>query len=321
MMKVLVTGGAGFIGSHLVDQLIEHGHRVAVVDDLSTGKEENINRKAEFFNINICDMKSLEEVFNKTKPDIVNHHAAHANVRKSVEMPVYDANINILGSLNLCQLSKKYQIKKFIYASTGGAVYGEPKDLPANETTPPEPLSQYGVSKHTVEHYLYVFYKLYNLNFTILRYPNVYGPRQSPHGEAGVVAIFSEQMLRNKQPTIFGDGSKTRDYVYVDDIVKANLAVLDNNVGNGEIYNLGWGKEISDIEVFLAVRRALNSRLEPIMGQKRHGEVDHISLDNSKVKKEIKWTPKVTFEEGIKKATKYYKKFVTAEKLYETVKV
>ncbi|MBM4055116.1 MAG: NAD-dependent epimerase/dehydratase family protein [Planctomycetes bacterium] len=320
-MKIVVTGGAGFIGSNLVDQLIEHGHRVAVIDDLSTGKEENINKKAEFFNIDICDAKGMEEVFKKIQPDIVSHHAAHANVRKSVEMPVYDANINILGSLNLCQLSKKYQIKKFIYASTGGAVYGDPKHLPANEATPAEPLSQYGVSKHTIEHYLYVFYKLYNLNFTILRYPNVYGQRQSPHGEAGVVAIFSELMLQNKQPTIFGDGSKTRDYVYVDDIVKANIAVL-GNIGNGEIYNLGWGKEISDMEVFLAVRRALNSEIEPIMGKKRHGEVDHICLDNSKARKEIKWTPKVTFEEGIKKATKYYKEVTKAEEqLCETVKV
>ena len=319
-MKILVTGGAGFIGSNLVDQLIEKGHHVAVVDDLSTGKEENIHEKAEFYNIDICDAKSLEEVFKKTQPEIVYHHAAHANVRKSVETPVYDANINILGSLNLCQLSKKYQIKKFIYASTGGAVYGEPKQLPANETTPPEPLSHYGVSKHTVEHYLYVFYTLYNLNFTILRYPNVYGPRQSPHGEAGVVAIFSELMLKDKQPTIFGDGSKTRDYVYVDDIVRANLAVL-GNIGNGEIYNLGWGKEISDIEVFLAVRRALNSEIDPIMGQKRHGEVDRICLDHSKARREIKWSPEVTFEEGVKKATQYYTKLAKAEELCEAAKV
>lgn len=319
-MKILVTGGAGFIGSNLVDQLIEEGHRVAVVDDLSTGKEENLHKKAEFFNIDICDAKSLEEVFKKIKPEIVNHHAAHANVRKSVETPVYDANINILGSLNLCQLSNKYRVNKFIYASTGGAVYGEPKHLPANEASPPEPLSHYGVSKHTVEHYLHVFHKLYDLNVTILRYPNVYGPRQSPHGEAGVVAIFSELMLQNKQPTIFGDGSKTRDYVYVDDIVKANIAVL-GNIGNGEIYNLGWGKEISDMEVFLAVRRSLRADIEPILGQKRHGEVDHISLDHSKARREIKWSPEVTFEEGVKKATQYYAKLAKAEELCGAAKV
>ncbi|OHB99009.1 MAG: UDP-glucose 4-epimerase, partial [Planctomycetes bacterium RIFCSPHIGHO2_12_42_15] len=231
----------------------------------------------------------------------------HVNVRKSVEMPAYDANINILGSLNLCELSKKYQVKKFIYVSTGGAVYGEPKELPVKETCPVEPLSQYGVSKHTVEHYLSIFYKLYGLNFTILRYPNVYGPRQSPHGEAGVVAIFSELLLQNIRPTIFGDGSKTRDYVYVDDIINANMIVL-NNVGNGEIYNLGWGKEISDLEVFHTVRKAIASNIEPIFGQKRPGEIDHISLDSSKAMEKLKWKPTVTFEEGIKLATQYYQK-------------
>ena len=306
-MKVLVTGGAGFIASHLVDRLVAEGHRVVVVDNLSAGRRENVNPKALFYEVDICDAVSLEEVFEKEKPEVVDHHAAHVNVRKSVEMPAYDANINILGSLNLCELSKQYQIKKFIYVSTGGAVYGEPKVLPVKETCPVEPLSQYGVSKHTVEHYLYIFHKLYGLNFTILRYPNVYGPRQSPHGEAGVVAIFSELLLQNIRPTIFGDGSKTRDYVYVDDIINANMIVL-NNVGNGEIYNLGWGKEISDLEVFHTVRRALASDIEPIFGEKRPGEIDHISLDSSKAMEKLTWNPKVTFGEGIKLTTQYYQK-------------
>jgi len=306
-VKILVTGGAGFIASHLVDRLVADGHHVVVVDNLTAGQRENVNPKALFYEVNICDAVSLEEVFRKEKPEVVDHHAAHVNVRKSVEMPAYDANINILGSLNLCELSKKYQVKKFIYVSTGGAVYGEPKVLPVKETCPVEPLSQYGVSKHTVEHYLSIFYKLYGLNFTILRYPNVYGPRQSPHGEAGVVAIFSELLLQNIRPTIFGDGTKTRDYVYVDDIINANMIVL-NNVGNGEIYNLGWGKEISDFEVFHTVRRALASNIEPIFGKKRPGEIDHISLDSSKAMEELKWKPKVTFEKGIKLATQYYQK-------------
>ena len=306
-MKILVTGGAGFIASHLVDRLVANGHHVVVVDNLSAGRRENVNPKALFYEVDICDATSLEEVFKKEKPEVVDHHAAHVNVRKSVEMPAYDANINILGSLNLCELSKKYQVKKFIYVSTGGAVYGEPKELPVKETCPVEPLSQYGVSKHTVEHYLSIFYKLYGLDFTILRYPNVYGPRQSPHGEAGVVAIFSELLLQNIRPTIFGDGTKTRDYVYVDDIINANTIVL-NNVGNGEIYNLGWGKEISDLEVFQTVRRALASNIEPFFGQKRPGEIDHISLDSSKAMEKLKWKPTVTFEEGIKLATQYYQK-------------
>lgn len=304
-MKILVTGGAGFIASHLVDRLIDEGHSVVVVDNLSAGKFENVNKSATFYKIDICNSTALELIFKKERPEIVNHHAAQVNVRKSVDTPMYDANVNILGSLNLCELSRKFQVKKFIYASTGGAVYGEPKSLPVKETCPVEPISQYGVSKHTVEHYLYIFYKLYGLNFTVLRYPNVYGPRQSPHGEAGVIAIFSEQILKNKRPTIFGDGSKTRDYVYVGDIITANMTVL-NNSGNGEIYNLGWGREITDYEVFETVRRALLSNIEPIFGQKRPGEIEHISLDSSKAAKALGWKPKITFEEGVNLATKYY---------------
>lgn len=304
-MKTLVTGGAGFIASHLVDRLIDEGHSVVVVDNLSAGRFENVNKSATFYKIDICNSTALELIFKKERPEVVNHHAAQVNVRKSVDTPMYDANVNILGSLNLCELSRKFQVKKFIYASTGGAVYGEPKSLPVKETCPVEPISQYGVSKHTVEHYLYIFYKLYGLNFTVLRYPNVYGPRQSPHGEAGVIAIFSEQILKNKRPTIFGDGSKTRDYVYVGDIITANMTVL-NNSGNGEIYNLGWGREITDYEVFETVRRALLSNIEPIFGQKRPGEIEHISLDSSKATKALGWKPKITFEEGVNLATKYY---------------
>ena len=304
-MKTLVTGGAGFIASHLVDRLIGEGHSVVVVDNLSAGRFENVNKSATFYKIDICNSTALELIFKKERPEVVNHHAAEVNVRKSVDTPMYDANVNILGSLNLCELSRKFQVKKFIYASTGGAVYGEPKRLPVKETCPVEPISQYGASKHTVEHYLYIFYKLYGLNFTVLRYPNVYGPRQSPHGEAGVIAIFSEQILKNKRPTIFGDGSKTRDYVYVGDIITANMTVL-NNSGNGEIYNLGWGREITDYEVFETVRRSLLSNIEPIFGQKRPGEIEHISLDSSKATKALGWKPKITFEEGVNLATKYY---------------
>ena len=304
-MKTLVTGGAGFIASHLVDRLIDEGHSVVVVDNLSAGRFENVNKSATFYKIDICNSTALELIFKKERPEVVNHHAAQVNVRKSVDTPMYDANVNILGSLNLCELSRKFQVKKFIYASTGGAVYGEPKSLPVKETCPVEPISQYGASKHTVEHYLYIFYKLYGLNFTVLRYPNVYGPRQSPHGEAGVIAIFSEQILKNKRPTIFGDGSKTRDYVYVGDIITANMTVL-NNSGNGEIYNLGWGKEITDYEVFETVRRAFLSNIKPIFGQKRPGEIEHISLDSSKATKALGWKPKITFEEGVNLATKYY---------------
>jgi len=307
-MKILVTGGAGFIASNLVDKLISHEHDVVIVDNLSTGKKENINPKATFYKEDICNVGNLEKIFSKEKPDIVNHHAAQVDLRRSVSEPLYDAQVNILGSLNLIGLANKYNVKKFIYISTGGAVYGEPKYLPADENHPVDPLSQYGVSKHTVEHYLFVFKQTDGLHYTVLRYPNVYGPRQDPHGEAGVVAIFTEQMLDGKCPTLFGDGTKTRDYVYVDDLINANINVMFDNVNlDGEIYNLGWGKETKDIEIFEAVRDALGLDVKPIYDKKRPGEIDHICLDSTKAAEQLNWKPKVTLQEGIKLTTDFYK--------------
>lgn len=307
-MKILVTGGAGFIASNLVDNLISQEHDVVVIDNLTTGKEENINSKATFYKEDIGNTESLEKIFAEEKPDIVNHHAAQVDLRRSVRDPLYDAQVNIMGSLNLINVSSSYNVKKFIYASTGGAVYGEPKYLPVDEKHTIDPQSQYGVSKHTVEHYLFVFKQTHNLPYTVLRYPNVYGPRQDPHGEAGVVAIFTEQMLDGKQPTIFGDGAKTRDYVYVGDLVNANMMAMFNPAElDGGCYNLGWGKEIKDIEVFEAVRDALGLSVEPIFDEKRPGEIDRICLNNTKAKKELNWSPKVEFQEGIKLATEFYK--------------
>ncbi|ODS31185.1 MAG: UDP-glucose 4-epimerase [Candidatus Scalindua rubra] len=307
-MKVLVTGGAGFIASHLVDSLISQGHDVVIIDNLSTGKRENVNSKAAFFEEDICNTESLEKIFSKEKPDIVNHHAAQIDLRKSVREPLYDAQINILGSLNLINLSNKYNVKKIIYISTGGAVYGEPKYLPVDEKHLINPQSQYGVSKHTVELYLFAFKQTHNLDYAVLRYPNVYGPRQDPHGEAGVVAIFTEQMLDGKQPTIFGDGTKTRDYVYVDDIIDANMNVMFKSVSShDEIYNIGWGKEIKDIEIFESVRDALGLYVKPIYDKKRQGEIDHICLDSTKAVKGLGWKPKVELQDGIRLTTNFYK--------------
>ena len=303
-MKILVTGGAGFIASHVVDRLIQVGHEVVVVDDLSMGKEENINRQAKFYRLDIRDSR-LKEVFATETPEIVNHHAAQVSVTKSVEEPLWDAQINILGSLNLLELARAYKVKKFIYASTGGAVYGEPEYIPVDEEHKVAPLSPYGISKFMVEKYISVYCHNYGLAFVILRYPNVYGPRQDPHGEAGVVAIFSQHMLANVQSTIFGDGSKTRDYVYVGDIVEANILVLSQ--GDGEIYNLGWGKEVSDYTVFDEVSKALNYPGEPLYSSKRPGEIENIALDAKKIKKALGWGPKVSLTEGIKKAAAYYK--------------
>jgi UDP-glucose 4-epimerase len=306
-MKILVTGGAGFIGSHIVDKIISLGHDCVVVDNLLTGNEHNINPKAIFYKADITNTEELEEVFSKERPNIVNHHAAQIVVRKSVKEPVYDAEINILGSLNLIELSREYRIEKFIYASTGGAVYGEPICLPVDEDHPIFPLSHYGVSKHTVEHYLHVFNQLYGLRYTVLRYSNVYGPRQNPYGEAGVVAIFTEQMLAGEKPTIFGDGTKTRDYVFVDDIVDVNIIAMDKNSDN-EVFNLGWGKEVSDQKMFETIRDALKVDIKPLYDKKRPGEVDRISLDNTKIKRWLNWQPKVSLEAGIEKTTLWYKK-------------
>ena len=307
-MKILVTGGAGFIASHLVDNLISQGYDVVIIDNLSTGKKDNINPKATIYKEDIGSTERLEEIFAEEKPDIVNHHAAQVDLRRSVGDPLYDAQVNIMGSLNLINVSTKHNVKRFIYASTGGAVYGEPRYLPVDEKHLIDPQSQYGVSKHTVEHYLFVFKQTHNLSYTVLRYPNVYGPRQDPHGEAGVVAIFTEQMFDGKQPTIFGDGTKTRDYVYVGDLVNANMSAMFNEAGlSGEIYNLGWGKEIKDIEVFEAVRDALGLSVEPLFDEKRPGEIDRICLTNTKAAEGLGWSPKVVFREGIKLATEFYK--------------
>src|SRR5574337_767077 len=297
-MRVLVTGGAGFIGSHVVDALVKEGHDVAVVDDLSMGKREQVHPSARFYRVDIRERQALDEVFRVERPDVVNHHAAQGNLRRSRSEPSFDASVNILGSLILVELSLAYKVKKFINISSGGAVYGEPQRLPVDELHPIRPASVYGVSKYAVEQCLRLFDGS-GLNYTILRYANVYGPRQNPAGEAGVVAIFSRQMLAGERPTIFGDGTKTRDYVYVDDIVAANLLVMTEERAAGRIYNLGLGREVSDTWVFELVRKAVGATVEPILASKRPGEIDRICLDASRAKAELGWEPMISLEEGI----------------------
>lgn len=303
-MKILVTGGAGFIGSHVVDRYIEEGHKVAVVDNLSTGFERNLNPKATFYKVDICDRK-LGEVFEKEKLDIVNHHAAQMDVRKSTKDPVFDAQVNILGSLNLIASCVNHGVKKLIYASTGGAVYGEPDYRPVDEKHPIRPLSQYGISKHTVEHYLVLYSAHHNLKYTVLRYPNVFGPRQNPWGEAGVVAIFTRQLLEGEQATIFGDGTKTRDYTYISDVVESNILSLKK--GDNQILNIGMGKEASDQEIYDGVARVLDSQAKPKYASVRPGEINHICLDAHKAAEELNWAPKVSFEDGLKMTVDYLK--------------
>ncbi len=226
-MKVLVTGGAGFIGSHIVDKLIEEGYEVIVVDDLSSGKEKNINKKAKFYRLNIQD-SGLESVFQKEEPDYVNHHAAQIDVRRSVSYPILDAKINVLGTINLLQNCLKYKTRKVIFASSGGAIYGEQQVFPAPENHPLRPISPYGITKLVAEHYLYYYKTIYELDYMSLRYANVYGPRQDPFGEAGVIAIFIKKMLNEEQAIINGDGEQTRDFVYVEDVARANLLAMKN---------------------------------------------------------------------------------------------
>jgi len=303
-MKVLVTGGAGFVGSHLVDALIQQGHRVVVVDNLSTGCLENINPAAMFYNVDICSPE-LDKIFEKERPELVNHQAAQTVIQRSMEDPAFDAKQNILGGLNLILQCLRFGVKKIVYASSGGAVYGEPKYRPVDESHPVNPVSYYGVSKHTIEHYLHVFCLEYTLRYVVLRYSNIYGPRQSPKGEAGVVAIFTRQMLQGEPPTIFGKGDKTRDYVYVSDVVTANL--LATGKGENSIYNIGTGVETSDQEIFNLLAELTGYQGSPHYAPVRKGEIYRSCLDYSKAQKEIGWQPRFLLREGLTETVNYYR--------------
>jgi len=303
-MRILVTGGAGFIGSHVVDAYIALGHEVAVVDNLTTGSMDNLNPSAAFFEADIVT-GALDDVFNEFKPEIVSHHAAQVNVRNSVDDPVFDARVNVLGSINVFRNAAACLCRKVIYASSGGAVYGEPLALPADENTPVKPLCPYGASKYAAEKYLEAFGQLNNLPYTILRYANVYGPRQDPHGEAGVVAIFSELMLEGKQPSIFGDGSKTRDYVYVGDVAEANVLALEK--GAGAAYNIGTGAQTSDDDIFFAVRDALGVDIKPKHTDFRPGEVLHIALNAERAARDLSWQPRFALAEGMAETVAHYR--------------
>jgi UDP-glucose 4-epimerase len=304
-MKVLVTGGAGFIASHVSDRFLELGHTVSIVDNLATGKRRNVPAAAAFHQIDIRN-PSLDDVFAKEKPEVVCHHAAQTDVRKSVTDPIYDTEVNLLGTLNILECCRRHGVRKVIYAGSGGAMYGEAVYMPADEAHPVNPVSPYGVSKHTVEHYLYTYLVNHGLDFTVLRYPNVYGPRQDPHGEAGVVAIFAMQMLQGRTPTIFGDGTKTRDYCFVGDIVRGNELALER--GDGAVYNLGRGIEVSDFEVFTTVRDAVGAAMEPLYAPERPGEVEHIALDASRARREMGWEWQVDLAQGVARSVEFYRR-------------
>lgn len=304
-MKILVTGGAGFIGSHLVDALIKKGHNVVVIDNLSTGKRKNLNQDATFYNTDISSRDEIFKILSKEKPEIIYHCAAQIDVRKSVEDPVFDAHVNILGSLNIFESVKKSGIEKIIFSSTGGAIYGNTTVIPSHEELKPEPISPYGIAKLVVEKYLYYYYKIFHIPYIILRYANVYGPRQNNEGEAGVISIFCDKILNNQIPKIFGDGSQTRDFVYIDDVVSANLLALEaNKVG---IYNVGTGRETDVNQIAELLKKVSKTKKEFMHIAPKSGELPRSSLDSKKIQRELGWKPTIGIQQGIKKTWSYFK--------------
>lgn len=297
-MKILVTGGAGFIGSHVVDAYLEEGHEVIVLDNLKTGNKKNLNPKARLYECNIQDEKRVKEIFEKEKPEIVNHHAAQMNVRVSIGNPKYDAETNIIGLINILNASKETKVKKFIFISSGGAIYGE-APVPTKEEILPKPLSPYGLSKVVGEQYVLLYHKLYALPYVILRYANVYGPRQNPEGEAGVIAIFIDKLLKNEEPIIFGDGEQTRDYVYVKDVVNANILALTKAAN--EIINIGTEKQTTVNQLFSSIQKQLNCTKSAVHCAEIIGEVQNGALDCTKAKKILNWEYQTNLEQGIQK--------------------
>lgn len=303
-MKILVTGGAGFIGSHVVDAYVAAGHEVAVVDNLSSGKKSNLNLQAKFYYLDIAD-SGLDDVFAEFKPKLVNHHAAQISVPLSVDDPLADAHTNIVGFLNLMTQCRRHQVEKVIYVSSGGVVYGEPEQLPASETYPLQPASPYGIAKYSGELYLKFFAAQCGIKYVTLRYSNVYGPRQIPHGEAGVVSIFIQTLLADKAPTIFGDGNCVRDYVFVEDVMNANVKAVEK--GENVALNIATGIPSNVNELYRLVREALHMDLEALSGPPRRGDLRSNYLDASLADEVLGWKPKVTLPEGIARTAQYFK--------------
>lgn len=309
-MKILVTGGAGFIGSNVVDAYIQAGHEVAVVDDLSSGNIDNVNPRAQFYEVDIAD-KKLEEVFAEFKPRLVNHHAAQISVPYSVDDPKEDARVNIMGLVNMLECCRKHEVEKVIYVSSGGVVYGEPATLPADETFPLQPASPYGISKYTGELYLKFFAAQCGLDYVAFRYSNVYGPRQVPHGEAGVVAIFIKALMAGKIPVIYGDGSCIRDYVFVGDVVQANLKAVEK--GDRVALNIGTGKPTDVNELYGVVKKVMAASVDAEHGPARRGDLKANYLNAALAGEVLDWKPKVSFEEGVKQTVEYFKEQLKAQ--------
>ena len=305
MPRALVTGGAGFIGSHLADRLLAERYEVAVLDDLSTGLRANVADGVRFHEGDLCDVGFVRRLLQEFRPQLVFHLAAQMDVRRSTREPEFDARVNVLGGLGLLREAIAAGVRRVVYASTGGAVYGDvdPAALPVRETEVPYPISEYGASKLSFEHYLSVYQSRGEIEYVALRFPNVYGPRQRPDGEAGVVAIFSGRMLRGEEVFIFGDGTKTRDYVYVSDVVEANVRAAGGP--SGVVANLGWGREVADIEIFRAVAAATGYDRPPTFAPARPGEVARICLDAGLARATWGWCPTVPLAAGVRRVVEH----------------
>jgi UDP-glucose 4-epimerase len=310
-MKVLVTGGAGFIGSHITEHLIDAGAEVVVLDDLSSGKRESVHPRARLCQADIGS-EAIRDLLARERFDCLDHHAAQMNVRRSVDDPLFDARVNIIGSLNLLQAAIATGVKKVVFASTGGAIYGEQLRFPADETHQTNPLSPYGVAKLAVEKYLAFYEAVYDLPYVALRYANVYGPRQDPHGEAGVVAIFSERLLRGEPAIINGDGEQTRDFIYVDDVVRANVLAVTTDLSG--IYNVGTGLETSVNVLYAHLAKHAGATLPPRHDPPKPGEQRRSVLDYRKLQAVANWTPMVSLEEGLRRTVVYFAEQLTRRK-------
>ncbi len=303
-MKVLVTGGAGFIGSHVVDRLVEEGHQVVIVDDLSSGTRKNVNRAASLYGLDIQSGR-LERVFRNERPNIVIHLAAQVSVRVSVDNPVFDAQVNVLGTMNVLHQAVHHGVRKVVFSSSGGAIYGEQEEFPALESHVTKPLSPYGISKLCAEHYLSYFQRISGIQVVSLRYGNVYGPRQDPEGEAGVVAIFIRKMLNNERPIINGNGRQTRDFVFVDDVAEANLVAMRQD--SQGVYNVGTGVETSVNELFRVLVGLTGSSCKEVHGPTKLGEQMRSMIDSSKLKQELGWELEADLTKGLEKTVAYFR--------------
>lgn len=302
---VLITGGAGFIGSQLADALLDAGHRVIVIDDLSTGRRANVHADAELHELDVRSPQAAQLVA-ASGADVLIHHAAQINVRQSMQDPCHDADVNVVGSLNLLEAAREGGVRQVLFASTGGAIYGEQAAHPADETHPTFPVSHYGVSKLAVERYLYTYHHTYGLDVSCLRYANVYGERQNPFGDAGVVAIFLQHLLEGRRPTIHGAGDQTRDYVHVSDVVQANLAALGRP--GFAIYNVGTGIETSVLGLYRQIARSLGSEIEPHFGPAKSGDPARSSIDPSRLRGELDWGPPLVLAEGLERTARWFEK-------------